>query len=171
MISQDQIHYTKSSIRRWQGETPRLQINMDVVGVSSAKIHKLCWKMTQEKREMWNCLEEDQDWPLYKEAEQLWENMRSAQGHSVKLWIGKLHERNSRFIPGRVQNSNRLPYAISLLALHRSSEKLCQFLWWEDWQHEQEFHHLQAQDYNRVWDWRNPLSSKIGQSRTKRITL
>ena len=170
MITAQDIHYVKSSLRRYTGETPRLSVNMDVVGVSSNKIHKLQWKMTQELRELRNSLEGDSDWPYYDLAQQQWRDIRSSQGHSVKLWIGKLHER-TRYIPGKVQSNTRIECAVSLMVLHRKSGDLSQYIWWDEWQHEQKFHTLEHKDYNRVWDWRNPLSSKLDTPQTKRIKL
>lgn len=170
MIDQSKIHYAKSSIRRYAGETPRLKINMDVIGTSTNKIHRLQWKMTQEKREMWNSLAEDADWSVYTQVEHTWNAIRKAQGHSVKLWVGKLHERG-RYTPGKVQNNTRIEYAVSLLVLHRKSGKLTQYIWWDAWEHEQEFHDIDASDYNRIWDYRNPLSSKQSTPQAKRIEL
>lgn len=143
---------------------------MDVIGISNNRVNKLQWKMTQELRELWNSLEEDSAWNAYQTVDDYWREVRKTHGHGVKLWVGKLHQRG-KFIPGKVQNNSRVPYAVSLLILHRKSQKLSQFIWWEDWQHEQEFHDIQGKDYNRIWDWRNPLSTKIGTTNTVRIEL
>lgn len=173
MITENKIHYVKSSIRNYQGEKPRLQINMDVVGTSNNKIHKLQWKMTQEKRELWNGLQgaEDDGWSTYNTVEQCWNDIRKERGHGVKLWLGKLHQRAARFIPGKVQTNTRIPFAVCLLVLNRKSGRLTQTIWWDDWNTTQEFHDIERSDYNRIWDFRNPLSSKTSTSATKRIEL
>ena len=170
MIDQSKIHYVKSSIRNYKGETARLKINMDVVGVTTDKLNKLTWKMTQEKREVWNSLGEDANWSGYQTAYQCWNDIRSERGHKVKLWIGKLHER-AYYKRGHVQNTERIESAVSLLFLDRTTQHLVQQIWWEDWNYTAEFHDIHDQQYNRVWDFRNPLSSKIGTTRSKRISL
>jgi hypothetical protein len=172
MITENKIHYAKSSIRNYQGETPRLQVNMDVVGTTNNKIHKLQWKMTQERRELWNGLTdaEDDGWSTYTQAEELWRDLRKEHGHSIKLWLGKLHER-ARFVPGKVQTNTRIPYAVSLLVLHRQTQQLIQYVFWDDWHSIQEFHDIEGADYNRIWDFRNPLSTKANTPATKRIEL
>jgi len=170
MIDRTKIHYVKSSIREFYNETPRLKINMDVVGVTTEKLNKLKWVMTQEKREVWNGLGEDANWSGYKTAVECWEDLRAEHGHKVKLWIGKLHERTV-YRKGQVQNTERIEYAVTVLILHRTTQHLVQQIWWEDWQDTFEFHDIENQEYNRIWDWRNPTSSKIGTTRSKRMTL
>ena len=170
MITEDKIHYAKSSIRKWAGETPRLKINLDVVGATTNKIFKLQWKMTQELRELRNGLSADAHWSTYDAVEQLWKDIRKDHGQGVKLWVGKLHERR-RFTPGKTQNNTRIEFAVSLLVLERNNGKLTQYIWWDDWQHEQLFHDIEGGDYNRVWDYRNPLSSKVSGTNSTRIDL
>ena len=170
MISTGQIHYAKCSIRKWKGETERLKINMDIIGVSSNAVLPFQWKMTQEKREVYNSLGTDAEWSGYNTALKCWQDIRKEQGHSVKLWIGKLHDR-LRFIPGKSQQGERIQYAVSMLILNRKEQTLTQRIWWEDFDYTAEFHDLENTDYNRVWDFRNPLSNKIGTTRSRRAQL
>jgi len=170
MITTGSIHFIKCSIREWTGETTRLKINMDVIGTSSAKVNRFQWKMTQEKREVWNSLGEDAEWSGYTRAIATWDDVRKEHGtKNVKLWIGKLHDR-LRFVPGKTQNAERIESAVSMLVLDRTTQTLVQNIWWEDFHHIAEFHDIKG-DYNRIWDFRNPLSNKVGTTRSRRATL
>jgi hypothetical protein len=170
MISTGNIHYVKCSIRNWKGEEARLKINMDMIGVSSNRVLPFQWKMTQEKRELKNSLGEDADWSGYATALQTWQDIRNSHGHAVKLWIGKLHDR-VKFKHGQVQVADRIDYAVSILLLNRKTQQLSQYIWMEDWQYNAEFYDLENVDYNRIWDFRNPLSNKIGTTRSRRLSL
>lgn len=170
MIDSNKIHFVKCSIRNWNGEVPRLKINMDVVGITNNKIIPLQWKMTQEKRELQNSLGDDANWSGYQTALAAWQQIRDENGHGVKLWIGKLHDR-LRYKKGVVQHAERIEYAVSLLILDRQKQTLVQQLWWEDFDYVAEFHDIESADYNRIWDFRNPLSSKIGSTRSRRVSL
>lgn len=170
MISENKIHYAKSSIRKWEGEKTRVKINSDIVGTKDNSIHKLQWKMTQELRELPNGLDEDIDWKGYEQMRELWKEFRKEHGHKVKLWIGKLHHRATKFTPGKAQATDRVPYAVCLLVLHRTTGTLQQIVHWEEWHNSYEFHSIEGAEYNRVWDWRNPRTSTVG-SRTRKVEL
>jgi hypothetical protein len=161
MITQQQIHYFKSGIRQFK-EAPRVKVNMDIVN-REGKLNKFTWRMTQERREIYNSLEsaDDEGWPVYDEYVDTWKQIRQQYGQGVKLWIGKLSHR-TRWSRG-AQPLERVPFAVSLLALNRETQELKHTFTIDGWSETYEFSSILGADYNNVYTWQNPLSTVEGR--------
>lgn len=162
MIIQDNIHYFKASIRKFR-EAPRVKVNFTVIN-SQGKKNEFTWRMTDQKREVWNSLSgaPDHNWSGYKECLDCWQTHRTDHGQSVKLWIGKLSHR-AQFVPGQAQHLDRVPFSVALMWLDRKTQKLEFMFTVEQWNTHFEFETLEGAQYNRVYTWQNPKSSVEGR--------
>lgn len=169
MITENQIHYMKMSIRDFK-ESPRIKVNMDIAN-TDRKLTKLTWRLTQERRELYNSLQgaEDEGWQEYDSYTKLWKGTRKERGQGVKLWIGKLAFR-TRWSPGGAQPLDRVPFAVGLLLLDRSTGQLDFIFNIDGYEHQAELQIIQDSKYNRVYTWQNPLSQIEGR-RTRRLEL
>jgi hypothetical protein len=161
MITQQQIHYFKTSIRNFQ-EAPRIKVNQTIVNREGVK-RDFTWRLTQERREIHNSLigAEDEGWDTYDEYVKLWQSIRKSQGQGVKLWIGKLCHR-VKWAKG-AQPLERVPFAVGLLKLDRQTDELEFVFNIDTWQHDMEMQLIQGADYNRVYTWQNPDTSVVSR--------
>ena len=169
MIVDQSIHYFKISIRQFK-EAPRIKVNMDIVN-KDGNLTKLTWRLTQERREIYNALlgADDQGWSKYDEYVDNWKQIRKANGQGVKLWIGKASFRLKRYTKG-AQPLERVPFAVSMLMLNRSTQELEFMFDLDGWSKDLELQTIEGAQYNRVYTWQNPLSSVEGP-RTRRLEL
>tara|TARA_B110000977_G_scaffold38863_2_gene52168 strand:- start:433 stop:1050 length:618 start_codon:yes stop_codon:yes gene_type:complete len=161
MITEQQIHYFKTSIRKFK-EAPRIKVNMTIVNKEGIK-KDFTWRLTQERREIYNSLEgaEDDGWNKYQEYVDAWKDLRKAEGQNVKLWIGKLTHR-AKWSKG-AQPLERVPFAVGLLMLNRSTQELEFMFNIDDWRKDFELQTIEGAQYNRVFTWQNPLTSVVGR--------
>lgn len=165
------IHYIKSSIYKWNGDAHRFKVNMSIVGANNQKMHQLKWLMTPERREWKNSVpEEEQSWYGWAEAIDRWKQIRHRHGHDVKLWIGKLHQR-SKWSKGKPNSDPRVENAVSIICLSKTTGYLRQTVWWDDDICLDYWFQTQSGPYNMMWDYRNPLSTIQGTTKTVRIEL
>lgn len=160
MITEQQIHYLKCSIRNFK-EAPRIKVNMSLVN-KEGKMNNFTWRLTQERREVYNALEgaEDEGWTHYDEYVDAWKEIRKEYGQSRKLWIGKLAQR-AKWSKG-AQPLNRVTFAVGLLQLDRQSEDLRFTFNLQGWQKQFELQTIEGAQYNRVYTWQNPMTSVEG---------
>jgi hypothetical protein len=161
MITEQQIHYLKASIRQFK-EAPRIKVNMSIINREGTK-KDLTWRLTQERRELFNSLEgaEDEGWPVYDEFVDTWKQLRKQHGQGVKLWIGKLTHR-VKWSKG-AQPLDRVPFSVGLLKLDRTTQEL-QFIFQIDqFCQNFELQTIEGAQYNRVYTWQNPMTSVTGR--------
>lgn len=161
MITQQQIHYFKCSIRDFK-ERPRIKVNMDIVN-REGKLAKFTWRLTQERRELYNSLEgaDDEGWNTYDEYVDAWRTIRKEHGQGVKLWTGKLSHR-TRWSKG-AQPLDRVPFAVGLLMLDRNTQELEFQFTIDGWTQDFELQTIEGAQYNRVYTWQNPLTQVEGR--------
>jgi len=161
MITEQQIHYLKASIRQFK-EAPRIKVNMSIINREGIK-KDLTWRLTQERREIYNSLEaaEDDGWNTYNEYVDNWRHIRKEQGQGVKLWIGKLAHR-VKWSKG-AQALERVPFAVGLLMLDRTTQDLWFQFTIDSWTKDFELQTIEGAQYNRVYTWQNPMSSVTGR--------
>lgn len=161
MITEQQIHYFKTSIRQFK-EAPRIKVNQTIVNKEGIK-KDFTWRLTQERREIFNSLEgaDDQDWDMYNEYVEFWKQLRKERGQGVKLWIGKLAHR-AKWAKG-AQPLDRVPFAVGLLMLDRTTQELEFTFNIDNWRHQQEMQTIEGASYNRVYTWQNPNTSVISR--------
>lgn len=161
MITEQQIHYFKTSIRQFK-EAPRIKVNQTIVNKEAIK-KDFTWRLTQERREIFNSLEgaDDQDWDMYNEYVEFWKQLRKERGQGVKLWIGKLAHR-AKWGKG-AQSLDRVPFAVGLLMLDRTTQELEFTFNIDNWRHQQEMQTIEGASYNRVYTWQNPNTSVISR--------
>jgi hypothetical protein len=167
MLTEQQIHYYKANIRDFK-ERDRIKVNMDIVNRDGNNI-KTTWRLTQERREIYNSLQdaEDEGWQCYDEYVDIWKQIRKEHGQGVKLWIGKLGHR-VKWSYKETQNIDRVPFAVGLLMLNRKTQQLYFQFTIDGWTQNIELQTIEDAQYNRVYTWQNPLSSIIGR-RTRRL--
>ena len=168
MITEQQIHYFKTSIRQFK-DAPRIKVNLDIVN-KDGNLTKLTWRLTQERREIYNALPgaDDEGWSKYDEYVDNWKQIRKARGQGVKLWIGKASFR-TKWSKG-TQPLERVPFAVGLLVLDRSTQELDFMFDLDGWSKELELQTIEGAQYNRVYTWQNPLTS-VESPRTRRLEL
>lgn len=161
MITEQQIHYVKCSIRQFK-EAPRIKVNMTLVNREGVK-RDFTWRLTQERREVYNSLQgaEDEGWAVYDSYVDTWRQIRKAHGQNKKMWIGKLAHR-AKWSRG-AQPLDRVPFAVGLLTLDRASQTLQFILQIDQFAHELELQTIEGAQYNRVYTWQNPLTSVVGR--------
>jgi len=161
MITEQQIHYFKTSIRKFK-EAPRIKVNMTIVNRDGIK-KEYTWRLTQERREIFNSLEgaDDDGWPMYQQYVDGWKGMRKDEGHNVKMWIGKLSHR-AKWSKG-AQPLDRVPFAVGLLVYWRDTQDLKMMFNIDDWQNEHRLSEIEGAQYNRVYTWQNPLTCVVGR--------
>jgi hypothetical protein len=161
MITQQQIHYFKANVREFK-EKDRIKVNMDIVN-REGKLAKFTWRLTQERREIYNSLEgaEDDGWNQYDEYVQAWRDIRKEHGQQYKLWIGKLSHR-TKWAKG-AQPLERVPFSVALLVLDRSTQELTMKFTIDGWTHEFELQTIENAQYNRIYTWQNPLTQVEGR--------
>lgn len=161
MITQQQIHYFKASIRQFK-EAPRIKVNMDIVN-KEGKLAKFTWRLTQERRELYNSLEgaEDEGWNIYDEYVNIWKECREIHKQGVKLWIGKLSHR-TKWTKG-AQSLERVPFAVAVLVLNRNTQELRLQFTIDGWTQDFELQSIEGAQYNRVFTWQNPLTQVEGR--------
>jgi len=161
MITEQQIHYVKCSIRQFK-EAPRIKVNMTLINREGVK-RDYTWRLTQERREIYNSIEgaEDEGWPVYDEYVNIWRDIRRDQGHNAKMWIGKLAHR-AKWSKG-TQPLDRVPFAVGLLVLDRSTQNLKFVFQLEQFTQESVLQTIEGAQYNRVYTWQNPLTSVMGR--------
>lgn len=161
MITEQQIHYFKANIRQFK-EAPRIKVNMDIVN-RDGKLAKFTWRLTQERREIYNSLQgaEDDGWNIYTEYVNAWRDIRNEYGQTTKLWIGKLTHR-TRWSKG-AQPLERVPFAVGLLCYYRDTQDLKFTFQIEDWCHTMRLQEIEGAQYNRVYTWQNPLTCVEGR--------
>lgn len=161
MITEQQIHYLKTSIRKFK-EAPRIKVNMSLVNRDGIK-KDFTWRLTQERREIYNSLEgaEDDGWKIYDEYVDMWRHIRKEQGQGYKLWIGKLTHR-AKWSKG-AQPLERVPFAVGLLLLDRHTQELEFQFTIDGWTQDFELQTIEGAQYDRVYTWQNPLTSVVGR--------
>jgi len=162
MTTEKDMHYFKASIRHFR-EAPRVKVNFTVIN-SLGKKSELTWRMTDQKREVWNSLSDapDQNWNGYRQYLDCWQTHRTDYGQRIKLWIGKLSHR-ARFIPGQAQHLDRVPFSVALMWLDRTTQHLEFMSTVEQWNTHFEFETLDGAEYNRIYTWQNPNTSVEGR--------
>lgn len=161
MITEQQIHYVKCSIRQFK-EAPRIKVNMTLINREGVK-RDFTWRLTQERRELYNSLEsaEDEGWPIYDQYVDLWREQRKLHGQSKKMWIGKLAHR-AKWSKG-AQPIDRVPFAVGLLTLDRPTQTLQFGFTVDNFGQQFELQTIEGAQYNRVYTWQNPLTSVVGR--------
>lgn len=161
MITEQQIHYLKCSIRNFK-EAPRIKVNMTLVNREGVK-RDYTWRLTQERREIYNSTQgaEDEGWTMFDEYVDAWRAIRKQSGQKSKLWIGKLGHR-AKWARG-AQPIDRVPFAVGLLVLDRTSQTLKFLFQIDNFSQEFELQTIEGAQYNRVYTWQNPMTSVIGR--------
>jgi hypothetical protein len=158
MIDQNNIHYIKSSIKNFTNKSDRIKVNMDIIG-RDTRLHKLQWIMTRERRELWNSITTDRQYPHYVTAVDYWNTAREKLGNSVVIWIGKLYVRK-KYKPGQIQHYQRLQNAVSVAMQMKEGGDIIQNIWMDDVHQEHTFQNYPGELYDQRWEWHNNTQTK-----------
>jgi len=161
-LTKEMVHYVKFDIRQWTGPEERVRINqsLKVVGVEAQQY--FTWHMTKQRREWINGVKghDDEHWPGWQDALELWSDLRSKYGHGVNIWLGKpLYTK--RYKKGQVQPSERLPESVAVMHQVKDAPDITLAVLQQEWVEQFVFVDSQHPVYNKTVSWRNPATTTI----------